>query len=146
MLELNQDLSIYRVPVGLAKPQEVNARYMSPRELKALAKKLTVAAEQEKVEKAVGMGAERVRELLHLHVRRHRQRDRRIVENGAHARFDEQVGDVLCCLGGHRHDGDANAQPRHFLDDVRWRLHGDVAELPADLAAGNATGLPSITT
>ena len=36
MLALNNDLSVYRVPVGLAKPQEVNARYMSPRELKAL--------------------------------------------------------------------------------------------------------------
>jgi len=46
---------------------EKRLRIASPRELKALAKKLTVAAEQEKVEKAVGMGAERVRELLHLH-------------------------------------------------------------------------------
>ena len=36
MLVLNNDLSVYRVPVGLAKPQEVNARYMSPRELKCL--------------------------------------------------------------------------------------------------------------
>ena len=39
----------------------------SPKDLKSLIRRLTTAAEREKLEKAVGMGVERVRELLRLH-------------------------------------------------------------------------------
>ena len=39
----------------------------SPREMKALIKKLTVAAEREKLEKTVGMGVDRVREMLRVY-------------------------------------------------------------------------------
>ena len=39
----------------------------SPRDMKALAKKLASAAEKERAEKSVGMGEERVREFLRLH-------------------------------------------------------------------------------
>ncbi|HYW84505.1 MAG TPA: sigma-70 family RNA polymerase sigma factor, partial [Spirochaetia bacterium] len=46
---------------------EKRLRIAQPRELKALARKLTVAAERERLEKSIGMGVERVRELLHVH-------------------------------------------------------------------------------
>ncbi len=39
----------------------------SPKDMKSLIRRLTTAAEREKLEKAVGMGVERVRELLRLH-------------------------------------------------------------------------------
>jgi RNA polymerase primary sigma factor len=39
----------------------------SAKDMKSLVRKLTVSAEREKLEKAVGMGSERVRELLRLH-------------------------------------------------------------------------------
>jgi len=46
---------------------EKRLRLSSPREMRGLAKKLTVPAELERIEKAVGMGAERVREFLRVH-------------------------------------------------------------------------------
>ena len=39
----------------------------SPKDMKSLVRRLTVSAEREKLEKTVGMGVERVRELLRLH-------------------------------------------------------------------------------
>jgi RNA polymerase primary sigma factor len=46
---------------------EKRLRVVAPRELKTLARKLTVSAERERLEKSIGMGVERVRELLHVH-------------------------------------------------------------------------------
>ena len=46
---------------------EKRLRIVAPRELKTLARKLTLAAERERLEKSIGMGVERVRELLHVH-------------------------------------------------------------------------------
>jgi RNA polymerase primary sigma factor len=39
----------------------------SPKDMKSIVRRLTISAEREKLEKAVGMGSERVRELLRLH-------------------------------------------------------------------------------
>jgi RNA polymerase primary sigma factor len=46
---------------------EKRLRIIAPRELKTLARKLTIASERERLEKSIGMGVERVRELLHVH-------------------------------------------------------------------------------
>jgi RNA polymerase primary sigma factor len=46
---------------------EKRLRIAAPRDLKALARKLTLTAERERLEKTVGMGVERVRELLRVH-------------------------------------------------------------------------------
>jgi RNA polymerase primary sigma factor len=46
---------------------EKRLRIASAKEMKSLVRRLTVAAEREKLEKSVGMGVERVRELLRLH-------------------------------------------------------------------------------
>jgi RNA polymerase primary sigma factor len=46
---------------------EKRLRIATARDMKALQKKLTIAAEREHVEKAAGMGIERVRELLRMH-------------------------------------------------------------------------------
>jgi RNA polymerase primary sigma factor len=46
---------------------EKRLRVASPRDMKGILRRLTVAAEREKLEKTVGMGVERVRELLRVH-------------------------------------------------------------------------------
>jgi len=46
---------------------EKRLRIIAPRELKTLARKLAIASERERLEKSIGMGVERVRELLHVH-------------------------------------------------------------------------------
>src|SRR4051794_422699 len=49
-----------------------------------------------------------------------------VVEDGAHATRDEQIGRLLCALCGHGDDTDADLLLPHRACDLRWGLDDQV--------------------
>jgi RNA polymerase primary sigma factor len=68
---------------------EKRLRVASSKDMKGLVRKLTVAAERDKLEKAVGMGVERVRELLRVHQTSEKKLQRYEVV------FENKIEDIL---------------------------------------------------
>jgi RNA polymerase primary sigma factor len=68
---------------------EKRLRVTSPKDMKGIVRRLTVAAEREKLEKAVGMGVERVRELLRVHQGSEKKLQR------YEAVFENKIEDIL---------------------------------------------------
>jgi RNA polymerase primary sigma factor len=68
---------------------EKRLRVTSPKDIKGIVRRLTVAAEREKLEKAVGMGVERVRELLRVHQTSEKKLQR------YEAVFENKIEDIL---------------------------------------------------